>query len=432
MVYGEKIEVWQHDEIIESAENKDPLGFVERFKDRYRVPLLPELPRFSGGLVGYFGYDTVRYSERRLEHSAPPDHLETPDVLLMVSNDVIVFTPEGAHDAYQPRERGGKLEATRARLRALAAKLSDPLPAEATAPPAGGTAPDESDFTSSFGQEAFKAAVEKIKGYTAAGDVMQVVLAQRMSVPFEAPPINLYRALRSLNPSPYMVFMDLGDFQLVSSSPEILARVEDRVITNRPLAGTRPRGATAEQDEALERELLADPKEIAEHLMLIDLGRNDVGRVAEIGSVTLTEQMVVERYSHVMHISSNVQGRLRAEFSALDVLRATLPVGTLSGAPKIRAMEIIDELEPTRRGVYGGALGYIAWNGNMIRPSPFAPPCSRTTPFSSRPAGASLPIPYRKTNGRKASIRAGRGPSRGPGRQGLPGDGEASADSAHR
>ena len=194
---------------------------------------------------------------------------------------------------------------------------------------------------------------------------MQVVLAQRMSVPFEAPPINLYRALRSLNPSPYMVFMDLGDFQLVSSSPEILARVEDRVITNRPLAGTRPRGATAEQDEALERELLADPKEIAEHLMLIDLGRNDVGRVAEIGSVTLTEQMVVERYSHVMHISSNVQGRLRAEFSALDVLRATLPVGTLSGAPKIRAMEIIDELEPTRRGVYGGALGYIAWNGNM-------------------------------------------------------------------
>ncbi|MGB0318345.1 MAG: anthranilate synthase component I family protein, partial [Pseudomonadales bacterium] len=218
---------------------------------------------------------------------------------------------------------------------------------------------------SSFGQEAFKAAVEKIKDYTAAGDVMQVVLAQRMSVPFDAPPINLYRALRSLNPSPYMVFMDLGDFQLVSSSPEILARVEDRVITNRPLAGTRPRGATAEQDEALERELLADPKEIAEHLMLIDLGRNDVGRVAEIGSVTLTEQMVVERYSHVMHISSNVQGRLRAEFSALDVLRATLPVGTLSGAPKIRAMEIIDELEPTRRGVYGGALGYIAWNGNM-------------------------------------------------------------------
>jgi anthranilate synthase component 1 len=368
VVRREKIEVWQHDEIIETAESDDPLSFVERFKDRHRVPRLPELPRFSGGLVGYFGYDTVRYSERKLKHSAPPDHLETPDVLLMVSNDVIVFDNLKGRMTLishaNPHE-ADSFEATRARLRALAAKLSDPLPAEATAPPVGGVAPDESDFTSSFGQDAFKAAVEKIKDYTAAGDVMQVVLAQRMSVPFEAPPINLYRALRSLNPSPYMVFMDLGDFQLVSSSPEILARVEDRVITNRPLAGTRPRGGTAEQDEALERELLADPKEIAEHLMLIDLGRNDVGRVAEIGSVTLTEQMVVERYSHVMHISSNVQGRLRAEFSALDVLRATLPVGTLSGAPKIRAMEIIDELEPTRRGVYGGALGYIAWNGNM-------------------------------------------------------------------
>ena len=368
VVRRETIEVWQHDEIIETAESDDPLGFVERFKDRYRVPRLPDLPRFSGGLVGYFGYDTVRYSERKLKHSAPQDHLETPDVLLMVSNDVIVFDNLKGRMTLishaNPHE-DGSFEATRARLGALAAKLSDPLPTEATAPPVGGVAPDESDFTSSFGQDAFKAAVEKIKDYTAAGDVMQVVLAQRMSVPFEAPPINLYRALRSLNPSPYMVFMDLGDFQLVSSSPEILARVEDRVITNRPLAGTRPRGATAEQDGALERELLADPKEIAEHLMLIDLGRNDVGRVAEIGSVTLTEQMVVERYSHVMHISSNVQGRLRAEFSALDVLRATLPVGTLSGAPKIRAMEIIDELEPTRRGVYGGALGYIAWNGNM-------------------------------------------------------------------
>lgn len=364
----DQIEVLQDGAVIEAVKSEDPLTFVERFKDRYRIPRRPELPRFSGGLVGYFGYDTVRYSERKLAASAPPDHLETPDVLLMVSNDVIVFDNLKGRMTLishaNPHE-ADSFETTRQRLRELAARLSDPLPADLSAPLEAGSTPRETDFTSSFGQEAFKTAVERIKDYTAAGDVMQVVLAQRMSVPFKAPPINLYRALRSLNPSPYMVFMDFGEFQLVSSSPEILARVEDRVITNRPLAGTRPRGTTPEQDEALEKELLADPKEIAEHLMLIDLGRNDVGRVAEIGSVTLTEQMVVERYSHVMHISSNVQGRLRAEFSALDVLRATLPVGTLSGAPKIRAMEIIDELEPTRRGVYGGALGYIAWNGNM-------------------------------------------------------------------
>ncbi|NJN52692.1 MAG: anthranilate synthase component I, partial [Gammaproteobacteria bacterium] len=196
-------------------------------------------------------------------------------------------------------------------------------------------------------------------------DVMQVVLAQRLSLPFSAAPINLYRALRSLNPSPYMYFMDLDEFQIVSSSPEILARVEDGTIVNRPLAGTRRRGHNEEEDQAMEAELLADPKEIAEHLMLIDLGRNDVGRVAETGSVEVTEQFVIERYSHVMHITSNVVGKLKAGKSAIDVLRATLPVGTLSGAPKIRAMEIIDELEPVKRGIYGGAVGYLAWNGNM-------------------------------------------------------------------
>ena len=194
---------------------------------------------------------------------------------------------------------------------------------------------------------------------------MQVVLSQRMSLPFSAAPVDMYRALRNLNPSPYMYFMDLGDFQIVSSSPEILARVEDGVITSRPLAGTRRRGHTEEEDLAFEEELLADPKERAEHLMLIDLGRNDVGRVAEIGSVEVSESFVIERYSHVMHISSNVTGRLAKDKTAFDVLRATLPVGTLSGAPKVRALEIIDELEPVKRGVYGGAVGYIGWNGNM-------------------------------------------------------------------
>jgi len=224
---------------------------------------------------------------------------------------------------------------------------------------------EESDFESEFGEEAFKKAVEVIKEYTRAGDVMQVVLAQRMSIPFASPSINLYRALRSLNPSPYMYFMNLDDFQIVSSSPEILARLEDGRITNRPLAGTRRRGHTDDEDLALEKELLADPKEIAEHLMLIDLGRNDVGRVAEPGSVEVTEKFAIERYSHVMHISSNVEGRLREGATAMDLLRATLPVGTLSGAPKVRAMEIIDELEPVKRGIYGGAVGYLAWNGNM-------------------------------------------------------------------
>jgi anthranilate synthase component 1 len=225
--------------------------------------------------------------------------------------------------------------------------------------------PKEEDFASEFGQEAFKAAVVRIKQYILEGDVMQVVPSQRMSVPLRAAPIDVYRALRHTNPSPYLFFMDLADFQIVGSSPEILVRLDGETVTTRPLAGTRRRGATPAEDLALEAELLADPKEIAEHLMLIDLGRNDVGRVAEIGSVRVTEKMIIERYSHVMHISSNVEGKIRAGCDAIDVLRATLPVGTLSGAPKIRAMEIIDELEPTKRGIYGGAVGYLSWNGNM-------------------------------------------------------------------
>jgi anthranilate synthase component 1 len=255
------------------------------------------------------------------------------------------------------------LQVTYERLRERARGLLNPIPPIAET--STNQPVEESDFVSEFGEDNFKAAVERIREYIRAGDVMQVVLAQRMSIQFGADPINLYRALRSLNPSPYMYFMDLDDFQIVSSSPEILARVEDGVITNRPLAGTRRRGYTPQEDIELEAELLADPKELAEHLMLIDLGRNDVGRVAEIGSVKVTEQFVIERYSHVMHISSNVVGQLKEGKTAMDVLRATLPVGTLSGAPKIRAMEIIDEMEPVKRGIYGGAVGYLAWNGNM-------------------------------------------------------------------
>ena len=224
---------------------------------------------------------------------------------------------------------------------------------------------EESDFVSGLTQAGYESAVETIKEYILAGDVMQVVPSQRMSIPFSEPPLNLYRALRYLNPSPYMYHMNLGDFHVVGSSPEILARVEQGVVTVRPIAGTRKRGETEEKDLALERELVSDPKEIAEHLMLIDLGRNDVGRVAQVGEVHLTQKMAVERYSHVMHIVSNVEGKLKEGLTAIDVLRATFPAGTLSGAPKIRAMEIIDELEPVKRGVYGGAIGYLTWQGDM-------------------------------------------------------------------
>ncbi|HEX7037738.1 MAG TPA: anthranilate synthase component I [Pseudomonadales bacterium] len=365
-VTGEHVDVRTDGELVESVDTADPLTFIEAFQQRFRVAELPGLPRFYGGLVGYFGYDCVRYIEKRLAGRAPPDPLGTPDIVLMVSEDVVVFDNLRGRmqlislvDPAAPDIHRRTLE----RLEQLSRSLTEAVP---PIPPSTANQPlEESDFVSEFGEEAFKQAVEKIREYIRAGDVMQVVLAQRMSIPFASDPINLYRALRSLNPSPYMYFMDLADFQIVSSSPEILARLEDGVITNRPLAGTRRRGHTAEEDLAMERELLADPKELAEHLMLIDLGRNDVGRVAETGSVEVTEKFVIERYSDVMHISSNVTGRLKAGKTAMDVLRATLPVGTLSGAPKIRAMEIIDELEPVKRGIYGGAVGYLAWNGNM-------------------------------------------------------------------
>jgi anthranilate synthase component I len=365
-VRGHQIDVVSDGHTVERLESPDPLAFIEAYMARFRVAELPGLPRFYGGLVGYFGYDTVRYTESRLANSTPPDPLGTPDILLMVSNDVVVFDNLKGRmqlitliDPAQPDAP----ETARERLRSFAARLAGSVPdiPESSA----NQRIEESDFESEFGEQAFMQAVEKIKDYIVAGDVMQVVLAQRMSIPFSAAPINLYRALRGLNPSPYMYFMDLDEFQIVSSSPEILARVEDGVIVNRPLAGTRRRGHTDEEDKALERELLCDPKELAEHLMLIDLGRNDVGRVAETGSVKVTERFVIERYSHVMHISSKVEGRLRTGKTPIDVLRATLPVGTLSGAPKIRAMEIIDELEPVKRGIYGGAVGYVAWNGNM-------------------------------------------------------------------
>jgi len=349
----------------EVVETDDPLAFVDAFRVHFRVPEIAGLPRFHGGLVGYFGYDTVGHIEPRLRNSDKPDPLGTPDILLMVSDEVVVFDNLAGRMyivVHADVEAGQTLADAEARIDALYRRMQTGAPRSAARSP---RTVQESDFVSGFTEAGFKAAVERIKQYILDGDCMQVVLSQRLSIPFSARPLDLYRALRGLNPSPYMYFLDLDEFQIVGSSPEILVRLEDGEITVRPIAGTRRRGHTEEEDRALESELLADPKELAEHLMLIDLGRNDVGRVAKVGTVRLTEKMVVERYSHVMHIVSNVVGELREGLSAMDVLRATFPAGTVSGAPKIRAMEIIDELEPVKRGIYAGAVGYLAWNGNM-------------------------------------------------------------------
>ncbi len=365
-VKGQKITIEHHGNPIESLEHPDPLAFIERFQQRYRAPELPGLPKFNGGLVGYFGYDTVRYIEPRLANCPNPDPIAADDILLMVSDELVVFDNLRGRlhiITHLNPGNGDTLEQGRSRLGQLVERIRQPLHQHHEA--ATGRQIEEAHFISGFTEEGFKAAVEQVKQYILDGDCMQVVLSQRLSIPFHARPIDLYRALRSLNPSPYMYFLHLGGIHVVGSSPEILTRLEAGSVTVRPIAGTRRRGHDEAEDQALEAELLADPKERAEHLMLIDLGRNDTGRVAEIGSVRLTEKMLVERYSHVMHIVSNVTGKLRDGMSAIDVLRATFPAGTVSGAPKIRAMEIIDQLEPVKRGIYSGAVGYLAWNGNM-------------------------------------------------------------------
>ena len=366
-VNGQTVTHERDGEISKQVEVSDPLDYIESLQQSYRVADVDDL-RFDGGLVGYFGYDTIRYIEPCLKASCPPDELHTPDILLMVSEEVVVFDNLSGKlhlivlaDPSQPQA----LEKAEARLDELIVTLRQPYMGPVGKPGGEKIQIDEADFRSCFGEDAFMDAVEKVKEYILSGDIMQCVLSQRMQVPFTGNPVDVYRALRTLNPSPYMYCMNLGDFHVVGSSPEILARLEDGEVTVRPIAGTRTRGRTPEEDLALEQELLSDPKEIAEHLMLIDLGRNDVGRIARPGEVKLTEQMVVERYSHVMHIVSNVTGKVKEGVTAMDVLRAAHPAGTLSGAPKIRAMEIIDEFESTKRGVYGGAVGYLSWNGNM-------------------------------------------------------------------
>jgi anthranilate synthase component 1 len=360
---GRKLTVFQ-DGVGQFEETvDDPLHRVAQLQREFQAPRLPELPVFTGGLVGYFGYEIVQRFESRLVDDEKPDELDTPDMILLLSDEVAVFDnlagrlflvvnidpsrPE-AWDSAQER-----LDELSQRLRSGGPSYGDPVPH----PPVS-----EDDFHYGFDRDDFISAVHKSKEYILSGDIFQVVLSQRMSVPFSARSLDVYRALRALNPSPYMFFIDLGDTQIVGSSPEVLVRVQQRRVTLRPIAGTRHRGATAEEDKRLEAELLADPKECAEHLMLIDLGRNDVGQVSEIGSVRVSDNMVIERYSHVMHIVSQVEGELAQGLTATDAIRSSFPAGTLSGAPKIRAMEIINELEPVRRNVYAGAVGYISWH----------------------------------------------------------------------
>ncbi len=360
----------RHAEVLDSsgvveAHDGDPLAFIQSFRERFRAAPLPGLPRFCGGLAGYFGYDTVRHVESRLAHSGKPPTAglaDVPDMLLLLTEELavvdnlggkislIVYADPAASDAYA---------VTAARLTELRRKLREPV----TIPFQTATAVTKA--TSEFGEAGYKAAVVRTREYIAAGDIMQAVISQRMAMPFSASPLSLYRALRSLNPSPYMFYYDFDDFHVVGASPEILVRKEGAAITLRPIAGTRPRGKTRQEDEALAVELANDPKEIAEHVMLLDLGRNDVGRVATTGSVQVSDQMVIERYSHVMHIVSNVEGILKPGMTSIDVLRATFPAGTVSGAPKVRAMEIIDELEPSKRGIYSGAVGYISFQDDM-------------------------------------------------------------------
>ena len=361
-VTGYRVEVITEGVVVETVECPDPLVFVQTFIDRYKAAPVPDLPRFHGGLAGYFGYDIVRYIEPRLSGGWKPDDIGVPDILLLLTTELavidnlsgllhlIVYIDPSLPEA---RARGdARLDELQEALRA-GVRLPEPVPDNLMAP------------LSDMSQDQHRHMVERAKAYIESGDVMQVVLSRRMRQSFETSALSLYRSLRRLNPSPYLFYYDFGEFQVVGASPEILVRLCAGEVTVRPIAGTRPRGRDPVEDEALARELLQDPKEIAEHLMLMDLGRNDVGRIAQTGSVEVTENISIERYSHVMHIVSNVVGRLRPGMRALDVLRATFPAGTLSGAPKVRAMEIIDELESTRRGIYGGAVGYLGFDGNM-------------------------------------------------------------------
>ncbi len=367
-LFGRDVTVERDGLVVERGQTDDILMTIRAFKSRFQVASDPALPKFHGGLVGYFGYETVRHIEPTLGENSKPDEIGGPDTVFLLSEEVVIFdnlrgTLSLVVHVDEAAGAEGRAQAER-RLDELEGILREPLEAPMFLPASAGPV-CEDDFVSGFTKAGFEAAVERSREYIAAGDIMQVALSQRLSAKAAFTPLDLYRALRRVNPSPYMYLIDLGDFHVVGSSPEILAKLEDREVAVRPIAGTRPRSQDERRDAALAAELLADPKERAEHVMLVDLGRNDVGRVAETGSVAVTDQMTIERYSHVMHLVSHVTGRLRPGLDAFDVLRATFPAGTLTGAPKVRAMEIIDELEPVKRGLYAGAVGYVGWNGNM-------------------------------------------------------------------
>ncbi len=354
------------DGVVTEVSHDNPLDVIAAYQKRFKVALRPGLPRFCGGLAGYFGYDTVRHIEKKLVASCPPDTLGCPDILLLQCEELavidnlsgklylIVYADPSQNEAYSNAKK---------RLRDLKEQLKYSVSAPVVKPTQ--TYPAEREFAKAD----YLAAVERAKRLIEAGDFMQVQVGQRIKKRYTESPLSLYRALRSLNPSPYMYYYHLGDFHVVGASPEILVRQEQtdagRKITIRPLAGTRPRAATPELDAAAERELVNDPKERAEHVMLIDLARNDIGRIAKTGTVQVTEAFAVERYSHVMHIVSNVEGVLNDGMTSMDVLKATFPAGTLTGAPKVHAMEMIDQLEPSKRGIYGGACGYLSYAGDM-------------------------------------------------------------------
>ena len=363
-VHGYEVSIEKNGHLDEKFKVEDPLAWIQTYQEQFKVPQLDSLPDFNGGLVGYFGYEIIRYIEPKLKNIDKTDELNVPDILLMVSNDLLVVdnltskvhiithvSPE-KESFNDGMEKLNLIEANIKKSFDHKTNKSEMIKSE--------------DFISSFGKNNFVHAVEKVQKYITAGDVMQVVPSQRLSCKFESNPVELYRQLRILNPSPYMYYLNLDDFAIVGSSPEILTRVDNNnVATIRPIAGTRSRGRTSEEDKANEKDLLYDEKEIAEHLMLIDLGRNDLGRIAKTGTVNLTDKMFIERYSHVMHIVSNVECELKDDMSSIDVLRATFPAGTLSGAPKVRAMEIIDEVETLKRSIYSGAIGNLSWHGGM-------------------------------------------------------------------
>ena len=363
-VFDYEIQIEKDSNIIERFQVEDPLAWIEQYQQQFKVPEIADLPEFNGGLVGYFGYEIIRYIEPKLKDIKLKDELNIADILLMVSNDLVVFD-NLANKAFlltHVNPETQSYDQAMAYLDTIEADIDRPLVKQNYQSDNLTT----QDFNSSFGEQNYKDVVEHIQRYIVAGDVMQVVPSQRLSAPYKAPSVELYRQLRRLNPSPYMYYLNLGDVDIIGSSPEILTRVDSqRRATVRPIAGTRARGKDPAHDLALEKDLLADEKEIAEHLMLIDLGRNDLGRIAKTGSVKLTDKMFVERYSHVMHIVSNVECDLKDNMSAMDALKATFPAGTLSGAPKVRAMEIINEVESLKRNIYSGAIGYLSWHGGM-------------------------------------------------------------------